>query len=122
MFFFKKIRKNSLKLKKFKIPLSVNFLYTFSGYTCQISGLQLQCSLLDGFAKSEKDTKRKMTRKKFEVAYVVCKEEFTSTKYPIFLALEEHGVEIGTAYRRVLRAHICRLYRLWYNWCIERQG
>ena len=40
-----------------------------------------------------------MTRKKFEVAYVVCKEEVTSTKYPIFLDLEENGVEIITAYR-----------------------
>ena len=55
-----------------------------------------QCSLF-GLAKREKVTK-KMTCKKFEVAYVVCKEEVTFTKYPIFLALEEHGVEIITAY------------------------
>ena len=52
-----------------------------------------------------------MTRKKFEVAYVVCKEKVTFTKYPIFFALEEHGGEIITAYRSVRRAHICRLYR-----------
>ena len=71
---------------------------------------QKKCSLLDGFVKREKRTK-KMTPKKFEVAYVVCKEEVTFTKYPIFLALEEHGVEIGTAYRSVRRARICRLCR-----------
>ena len=60
--------------------------------------------------KREKETK-KMTRKKFEDAYVICKEEVTFTKYPIFLALEELGVEMITAYRSVCRAHICRLYR-----------
>ena len=65
--------------------------------------------------------KEKMRQKKiFEVAYIVCKEEVTFTKYPTFLALEEHGVEIGTAYRNVDRAHICRLYRPYYNCCIER--
>ena len=47
-----------------------------------------------------------MTRKKFEVAYFVCEEEVTYTKYPIFLALEEYGVEIGPAYRSIRRAHI----------------
>ena len=45
-----------------------------------------------------------MTPKKFEVAYVVCKEEVTFTKYPIFLALEEHDGEIITAYCSVLKA------------------
>ena len=68
-----------------------------------------QCSLLDGFAKREKETK-KMTHKKFEVAYVVYKENVTFTKYPLFLALEEHDVELVTN-GSVLRAHSCRLYR-----------
>ena len=33
-----------------------------------------------------------MTCKRFEVVYVVGKEEVTFSKYPIFLALEELGV------------------------------
>ena len=69
-----------------------------------------QCSLLDGFVKREKKTKKNV-HKKFEVAYVVCKEEVTFTRYPIFLALEEHGVEIINAYCSVRRAHTCRLHR-----------
>ena len=55
-----------------------------------------KCSLLDGFVKKEKET-RNMTREKFEVGYVVCKEKVSFTKYPIFFALEEHGGEIITA-------------------------
>ena len=51
-----------------------------------------------------------MTHKKFEVAYVVYKENVTFTKYPLFLALEEHDVELVTN-GSVLRAHSCRLYR-----------
>ena len=80
-----------------------------------------QSSLLEGFVKREKETK-KMTCKKFEVAHVVSKGEVTFTKYLIFLALEEHGVEIITAYHSVRRAYICRLYRPKYNCCIERQS
>ena len=54
-----------------------------------------------------------MTQKKFELAYVVCKEEVTFSKYPIMLAFEELSVEIIIAYyRSVRRGHICRLYCL----------
>ena len=41
-----------------------------------------------------------LTKKKFEVAYFMAKEELPMKKYPKLLALEEmHGVELGTAYR-----------------------
>ena len=52
-----------------------------------------------------------MARKKFEVVYVVGKGEVTFPKYQIFLALEEFGVEMITAYRSVRRVRMCRLYR-----------
>ena len=61
-----------------------------------------------------------MTGKKFEVPDVVCKEEVTFTKYPIFLAPEDHSVEIITAYCSVCRAYICGLCRPYC--CIERQS
>ena len=62
-----------------------------------------------------------MARKKFEVVYVVGKEEVTFPQYQIFLALEEFGVEMITAYRSVRRVRMCRLYRPQNNCCIERQ-
>lgn len=60
---------------------------------------QGQASFLSSVSSmTERD--KLLTKKKFEVAYFVAKEELPMKKYPKLLALEEmHGVELGTAYR-----------------------
>ena len=60
-----------------------------------------QGSIVTGIATiNEKDIE--LTRKKFETAYFVTKEELNLTKYSQILDHEErHGVNIGTAYRNI---------------------
>ena len=58
-----------------------------------------QQTILTGMSKmNKKDYER--TKKKFDVAYFIAKEEMPMVKFESILSLEErHGVDIGTAYR-----------------------
>ena len=58
-----------------------------------------QQTILTGISKmNKKDYER--TKKKFDVAYFIAKEEMPIVKFESILSLEErHGVDIGTAYR-----------------------